>query len=127
MTTLNSTIDRETLKGLAVEFAKQVGTDKGFKGYFPKLANGDNFYAFVEKLGYAAHSIDPYKTRNGYIIEHCGYDTTAPAPRLVTKTRKLEPRPKVAKTAKTANKTLSLSEFSELVRLAKKAGITLTA
>jgi hypothetical protein len=66
------TINATTFKGFAAQFAKTLGTTKGFKPYW-KNDQGKNFYGFVESFGIAGDAVKPFLTRFGYVIAHCDY------------------------------------------------------
>lgn len=73
------TINAATFKGFASQFAKTLGTTKGFKPYW-KNDQGKNFYGFVESFGIQGDAIKPFLTKFGYVIAHCDYvpkDATA--------------------------------------------------
>jgi hypothetical protein len=115
------TINATTFKGFAAQFAKTLGTTKGFKPYW-KNDQGKNFYAFVESFGIAGDAVKPFLTRFGYVIAHCDYEDqtvgAAQPNRLPAVTLSPNARPVLVKrtTPKAAPKALATVKGATLTR-----------
>lgn len=115
------TIDLGTLKGFATQFAKSLGTTKGFKPYW-KNDQGQTFYGFVESFGFAGTALNDHKTKFGYIVAHCDYapkPANAPAApaapaKLATATLSPKGRPVLVKRNATTTTTPKASRTAKL-------------